>query len=96
MRWEENSGAYETITQGLTLANGEAQQMSESELERELDRRGQELMRGARTPRSTHPGGRQCGLQVARPGGSRSSRTSAGECTRHPWRDANWVGAARF
>ena len=41
------------------LSSREAQQMSESELERELHRRGQELMRRllSRTPRSTHPGG---------------------------------------
>ena len=82
------------------LSSREAQQMSESELERELDRRGQELMRrllqghlDQRTPgeaagpvegvddversqrrlQERHPETTFGTVQVARPGGSRSS-----------------------
>ena len=79
------------------LSSREAQQMSESELERELDRRGQELIRrllqghlDQRTPggpvegvddversqrrlQERHPETTFGTVQVARPGGSRSS-----------------------
>ena len=50
------------------LSSREAQQMSESELERELHRRGQgvDVQAPARTPRSTHPGG---GRRSGRGGG---------------------------
>ena len=59
------------------LSSREAQQMSESELERELHRRGQgvDTQAPARTPRSTHPGrgrrsgrgGRRCRALAAAP-----------------------------
>ena len=96
MRWPRPS----SLMPKPYLSSREAQQMSESELERELDRRGQELMRrllqghlDQRTPgeaagpvegvddversqrrlQERHPETTFGTVQVARPGGSRSS-----------------------
>ena len=60
------------------LSSREAQQMSESELERELHRRGPgvDAQAPARTPRSTHPGG---GRRSGR-GGPTMSSARSGAC----------------